>query len=82
MIKRYPLASFFALAYLITWPFHVASMIVADRAGIAIRDLELVRHPDLPGGTMSTNHFSSCGSRATWVSSAAIAAFVSLTPVA
>ncbi len=46
-----------------------------------VRDLELVSHPDLLGGTMSTNHFSSCGRRATWVSSAAIASFVSLTPV-
>ncbi len=35
----------------------------------------------IAGGTMSTNHFSSFGSRLSWASTAAIASWVKVTPV-
>lgn len=36
MIVRFPVLCFFLLAYLITWPFHILGMILADRAGTSI----------------------------------------------
>jgi len=48
---------------------------------VTVRDSEILNHPDTIGGTISTNQRSSCGRRVTCASTAAIAAFVSLTPV-
>lgn len=36
MIRRYPFASFVALAFLITWSCHIASILLATRAGISL----------------------------------------------
>ncbi len=36
MIRRHPAASYFALAFVITWPFDTLAFLAADRAGIEI----------------------------------------------
>ena len=44
MIKQHPLVSFFALTYLITWPFHLLGFVLADRAGTPISNEDNLRY--------------------------------------
>lgn len=44
MVRRHPLVAYFALAYLITWPLHIASMVAADRAGVGLSNEDNFGH--------------------------------------
>jgi len=44
MFKRYSIVSFFALTYLITWPFQILALIIADRIGVSISNEDNFHH--------------------------------------
>lgn len=56
MIRRYPLVAFFALAYLLTWPFQILSYFMADRVGMDLSNEDNLRHiVDLLGGDLASD---------------------------
>ncbi len=44
VLTHFPSASFFALAYLITWPCHILAFVVAEGAGVALGNEDNFRH--------------------------------------
>lgn len=44
MVRRHPLVSYFALAYVITWTLWIAGMIAADRADVQLSNEDNFRH--------------------------------------
>ena len=54
ILKKYPLVSFFVLAYLITWSFQLTGIVLAQAAGMTLNnESNLLHFLDLFGGKLS-----------------------------